>query len=443
MDRGDSLSRARDTKITALTARVLVASLLAFNLLFPLDRGFPALPLMGHPLNSAIAATLGVLGILLIQSRGRILLYLCEPYSIVQSAYCVVLVLSALVAPSPPVALHASLLYYCTFVLNYAILRYVTRKYGVRWISVCVVCVGLLAAAVSIAQGLLGLSIPIYDEWYRRYSGAAAEDYSLATVRASGTMSNPILYGLLMVLVIPYAFDLKHTIRRTLALFVVVLAAGLSGSRTVLVGALFGIGAVVVYRWRTLWVLPFAAIGLIVLAMSLGGIPAAGEDSRIDFLLQRAGLRPETNEAVSSAAFGINLRREVLAEGLREMADEWGGLTWIVGRGYFSATSVGQRVLPWYTTVDNVYMTVLYERGLLGLALFVGAGLTFLSRTRHAATATLHWYAPLVLALAGFSFSWDAYSTFNILAVGSMTIAMWHEERARRYLSASTSMPTA
>ena len=47
-------------------------------------------------------------------------------------------------------------------------------------------------------------------------------------------------------------------------------------------------------------------------------------------------------------------------------------------------------------------MTVLSpSRGLLGLVLFVGAGLTFVIRTRHAATVTLHWYTPLVLALAG------------------------------------------
>ena len=409
---------------------------MALYVLCPLDRGFPALPLMGHPLNSAIAATLGALGVLLIQSRGRVLSYLREPYSMVQSAYCVLLLLSALLASSPPSALHASLLYYVTFVLNYAILRHVTRTYGVRWLSAVVVYVGLVAAAVSIAQGVMGLSIPIYDEWYRRYFGADAANYTLATVRASGTMSNPILYGLLMVLVIPYAFDLKHTTRRVLVVFLVLLAAGLSGSRTVLVGAVFGVGAVVVYRWRLLWLLPFAAIGSVLLVASLGGVSMAGGDSRVDFLLQRAGLRPETNEAVSAAAFGISLRREVLVEGLREMADEWDGLTWIVGRGYFAATSVGQRVLSWYTTVDNVYMTVLYERGLLGLALFVGAGLTFLGRTRHAATVTLHWYAPLVLGLAGFSFSWDGYSTFNVLAVGSMAIAMWHEERARRHFAA-------
>jgi hypothetical protein len=295
-----------------------------------------------------------------------------------------------------------------------------------------VVAVGITAAAVSIVQGVMGLPLPLYDEWFRRYSRVDAENYTLATVRASGTMSNPILYGLLMVLVIPYAFDLKHTTQRTLALFVVLLAAGLSGSRTVLVATFFGVGAVAVYRWRTLWVLPAAGVGLVFLAASLGGVSTVGGDSRVDFLLQRAGLKPESNASVSAAAFGINLRREVLVEGLREMSDEWGGLTWIVGRGYFAAMSVGQRVLPWYTTVDNVYMTVLYERGLLGLVLFLGAGLTFLIRTRHAATVTLHWYSPLVLALAGFSFTWDAYSTFNILVIGSMAIAMWHEERARR-----------
>lgn len=404
-------------------------------MLFPLDRGFPTVPLFGRPLNSAIAATLTVLAVMAVQSRGVVFSHLHEPYSIVQSAYCWLLVLLALIADSPPSAVHASLLYFCTFVLNYIILRHFTRLYGVRWLSVFVVKIGMVAGAVGIVRSVLGLPLPMYDAWFLRYFAQEASDYTLATVRAAGTMNNPILYGLLMVLVIPYALDLKRIPARALAVFAVLFAAGLSGSRTVLVAAAFGAGAVAVYRWRTLWVLPFACAGLLFVAASLGGVTTGGGDSRVDFLLQRAGLQPESNEFVSAAAFGINLRREVLVEGLREMSQEWEGLTWIAGRGYFTAASVGQRVLPWYTTVDNVYLTVLYERGLLGLVLFVGAFLTFLIRTRHASTLTLHWFAPLVLALAGFSFTWDAYSTFNILVVGSMAITMWHEERVRRRLA--------
>ena len=47
------------------------------------------------------------------------------------------------------------------------------------------------------------------------------------------------------------------------------------------------------------------------------------------------------------------------------------------------------------------------------------------------AASTVHWFAPVTLMVAGFSFCWDAYSMFNILVVGSMAVAMWHQEQLR------------
>jgi hypothetical protein len=138
------------------------------------------------------------------------------------------------------------------------------------------------------------------------------------------------------------------------------------------------------------------------------------------------------SEVEVSAALGISLRRAVLTEAFREMSQEWGGATWIIGRGALTAPAVGMRIRPWYNTVDNVFLSTLYERGLLGLALFVGAFMTFLVVARHVASITLHWFAPIALAVAGVSFEWDAYSTFNILAVGSMAIAMWHADEQER-----------
>jgi hypothetical protein len=72
---------------------------------------------------------------------------------------------------------------------------------------------------------------------------------------------------------------------------------------------------------------------------------------------------------------------------------------------------------------------VLYERGTTGLAVFIAAFFSLIMASRGAALHTLHWFAPAALAVAGLSFCWDAYSMFNILAVGSMAMAMWHQER--------------
>ena len=159
---------ARKTTAAGLSARILVAALIAFYVLLPLDIGFPTVPLLGRPLNSAIAATLVVFFIMTIQSRGKILSFLREPYSLVQLACVYVLVGSALRSASPPSALHASLLYCSTFVLNYLILRYVTRRHGVRWLSPVVVTIGVAAAAVAISAALIGLPVPMYDAWYQQ-----------------------------------------------------------------------------------------------------------------------------------------------------------------------------------------------------------------------------------------------------------------------------------
>ncbi|HEX7777828.1 MAG TPA: hypothetical protein VF424_01240, partial [Vicinamibacterales bacterium] len=72
-------------KVPDFGLRVLVGALVGFYVLLPLDRGFPTVPLFGRPLNSAIAATVIVFSVLLVRSRGAILAYLREPYSLIQS----------------------------------------------------------------------------------------------------------------------------------------------------------------------------------------------------------------------------------------------------------------------------------------------------------------------------------------------------------------------
>jgi hypothetical protein len=129
-------------------------------------------------------------------------------------------------------------------VVNYIILRHVTRLDGVRMFSGVVVILGVAAAAVAVVQGVVGIQLPMYNAWYAEYFGRPPSNYALATARAPGTMNNPIVYATLMALFIPYALDLRRVSGRALALFIILFAAGLSGSRTVvLVVGAFAAGA--------------------------------------------------------------------------------------------------------------------------------------------------------------------------------------------------------
>lgn len=471
------------TLLSRVDPRVLVACLIGFYVLLPLDRGFPTIPLFGRPLNSAIAATLGVLLILVVQSRGAVLSWARDPYVILQSLYAGALLVGALRAPSSPSALHWSFLYYCTFVLNYLILRHAIGLHGTQWLSRVVVGLGLAAAGVGIIQAVFGIPLPIYHAWYENYYSSLPEDYGLPTSRAAGTMNNPILYCVLMALVIPFALDLRVRWIRAIALFTVMFAAALSGSRTgVFVVGAVAVAAVAVYRWRAVRALPAVGLGLLLLVVSLTAL-SGGQQSRFGFLVERLGFltdqaavdersrpvldsgvktAPEPNavagtqgppssatresrmagieaanrlgseeRAEVSAALGVSLRQQVVLEAAREMTQEWGPGTWLMGRGSLTSASVGMRIQPWYNSVDNVFFCVLYERGLTGLALFVSAFIGFLFATRHAALITVHWYAPVILAVTGLSFCWDNYSMFNMLAVASMAVATSHAAQLR------------
>ncbi len=422
---------------------LLGGALIAFYVLFPLDRGFPTVPVFGRPLNSASVATLAVLWILIVQSRGQVLSYLREPYCIVQSAYFGVLVLSSLRLESPLVALHSAAVYYCTFVLNYVIVRHITRQRGTHTLVRIVAVVGSIAAVVGILQGIFEVNLPMYEVWFRDYFVTEAQDYTLVTARVTGTLNNPILYGVALALAFPYVLDLRRVSARTLVVSLLLLAIGLSGSRTpLLMLCVLGLGAIVVNRWRVIWALPPLCLGIMLLVQSFGGWSVVGSDPRVLSLMERLGINE--GAAATSAALSITYRQDALTEGIREITSEWGALTWLTGRGQFTSALVSEKVYSGYNTVDNVFFGVLYEQGLVGLTLFMVAFVMFLIQTRRVRKTTLHWYVPIALLAAGVSFNWDAYSTFNILAVGSMAItATLAENSTSRRGGVTTATPRA
>ena len=391
------------------------------HILLPLDWGFPRLPILGHPLNPAAAFSIALFGMLVLRSRGAILEELRRPYCMLQSAYFVVLILASLRAASPLVALQLSLVYFCVFVLNYVSLLHLIQNGGARTFVLAVAVVGLAAAAVGVLQGIFGVRFGAYEAWYAQYFQSSAADPLAAGSRGIGTLNNPILYGMAMVLLVPYVLEIRRIWLRLAVFTVLFVAAVLTGSRTVLlVGAVFLAGGILVYRWRALWLVPVLLCGLIAGVQSLGGWKQASEDPRVRFLVARVGLGGD--ELGASARGNIAIRQEALRQGAREVLDNWGPGTWLAGKGMLTAAAIGQKVSADYSTVDNAFFGIFYEKGLIGAALFLWSFASLLRSTRSVARRTLHWWAPIGLLASGLAFNFDAFSTFNILAVGSMAV---------------------
>ena len=403
-------------------ATVLGGALVAFYVMLPLDRGFPRLQVLGHPLSSAVAATLVVFALLAVLSRGRILQHLTGPYCLLQTLYFVILVEASLRSDMPLAALHVSLMYYCTFVLNYVILLEAAGAGQVSRLGRIVAAIAAAAAAIAVLQGLAGVRMPMYERWFESYYQTGTRHLSAVGVRGLGTLNQPLIFAAAMALALPYMLSFRNVLVRVLAYSLLFGAAALTASRTFLLGAAaFCVGAVVLFRWRTLW-----AVGLLGVALGagiafLGGWTRATNDPRVRYLGARLGL-VESPEG-DLAAGNIRLRQAALARGVREVATTWGPVDWILGEGQLSSSRLGEAVSSEFRTVDNAFFGVFYEKGLIGLALFLWAFLALVRSTYPSARRTLHWYSVFALFGIGVSFNFDAYSTFNILAVGSMAIA--------------------
>ena len=398
------------------------AGLVAFYIMLPLDRGFPRIPVLGRPLNPAVVASVGALVVTIFHSRGGALSLFRHRYCVILSLYVVVLIGASLRAAAPLAALQLTAAFYSTFVVNYVVLRYIADRAGASRLVALVAWVGVAAAGVGVLQGLFGIRFAIYETWYTRYFQAQAPDQAAGGARGFGTLSHPILYGTAMALLVPYVLSIRSVVLRGVLLSVILVAAALTGSRTVLLAMLvFVVGAIVVYRWRTLWVVPWVFVVAAFGVQVLGGWGAAVSDPRVRYLAGRVGIGDDASSQY--AAGNIALRKEALVHGFREVSTQWGPVTWLVGKGQFASAELGQEVSATFNTVDNAFFGILYEKGLVGLAFFLWAFLAHLRVTRGTARSTLHWYAPVALLATGFSFSFDAYSTFNILAVCSMAIA--------------------
>jgi hypothetical protein len=193
---------------------------------------------------------------------------------------------------------------------------------------------------------------------------------------------------------------------------------------------------------------------LLVLALD---VSTPGQSSRLSFLVERSGLtdasrRRRQHRGRSSRCQARRRRHRLpLLVGSRSRMRRLALLCVVTSRGSHSRDDarverqhLGARSRPVHRWVRwetppvmvqhrrHVFVGVAYERGLLGLVLFVGAFGSFLFGTRRAATSTVHWYSPPGFGSRRPSFCWDSYSTFNILVMGSMAIAMWYEDQALR-----------
>ena len=408
----------------AQLAALLAGSLIVLHMVLPLDRGFPAPILLGKPVSYSILASVAILLVYSMLSLRALSVAAATRYAVVMTGFVAVLVQASLRAPGAlaMTAMHGTMVFFSVFVLNYTIFRYAIVCGGRAILVRAAVGAGVLAAAIGILQSIFGVTITAYADWYFNYYQTPMPDAALSTVRAYGTLNQPILFGTALMLTIPFILELRSTLLRYAAIATVCLAAVLTGSRTILiVAAIFAGGSLMVYRARSVAKVALAAVAAILLLQATDFGAGLQNAARVPFLLSRLGIGSDA--VATNAVENIQVRQSASTLAMEEVLGETDPVIAALGRGRTTAATVGAQVSRDYATIDNAFVTVLYEEGVVGLLLFCAAFAMFLYEARGAWRKSLHWYSALALLSVGISFNFEAYSSLNVVAAASMALA--------------------
>jgi polysaccharide biosynthesis protein PslJ len=170
-------------------------------------------------------------------------------------------------------------------------------------------------------------------------------------VRAAGTANHPLEYGLVLVMILPFALTLalheksRSALVRWLPVPAIVLALFLSGSRSALVGLLVAV-VVLIPTWSAAvrWRIALAAVTLVAVVYVVS--------PRVITNLRYLFVAISDDPSVSSRTDSIGIVGRVF------------GLNPVFGRGYGT-------FLPQYRILDNEYLLLLLEVGVVGLAAFI------------------------------------------------------------------------
>lgn len=422
---GGQVVRVKERRRPGFVRKVFYAAIMlvlcATALLLPIERGFPIIRIGGLPFTLTLLVSFACFGLLFVESLGRIVWRVPKKYLLLQGLFLWIMVMAALIAPNVRSAFFVVLAYFATFVLNFLIFYYFFKQ-GCRYLFVGILCgVAALAAIVGVIEGLTQIYLPIYASWFLGFDpDTMLYAMTREQFRVLGTLGNPIVYAVAMVLTIPFAMELRNAIfRYGLALLLLVAAILAVTTTAVLMILILAVGYLVSTK-RLLQKTAMIALAGIVFVF----LVAPNLVSRFgDTIFVRLVAGDPTN---------IDARTYLLEVAWDQFTDEPSLTTLLIGFGLKSTTAenYGSIFSSGLGTIDNTYATVLIEMGLLGVGVYLILCMSILVGYRIYMLRSLHWWAILSLLAAGVAFTTIYYATFNLVWVASVaTLAYYDHQR--------------
>lgn len=393
-----------------------VIGLFVFFLTMPLDRGFPVLRLAGFGLNPSVVAVVAIACLAVVLAPASVLSLFQRKYLALQSLYFVYAALNSLRADSLVIAVVNLFRYYVTFAVIALLCIYLIENGKERAITRAIAIGVTISAGVTIVTGLFSIDIPLYQYFFLNAFVSEGVDVVQQVGRANGTMGNPLLQGTLVVLALPFLFEVKPRPLAIGLLAFALLAGTLTVSKSFLyAGALYFIAYAVIDGLKRPALLAYGSVALVAtaaLAITLStSVPILG------YWAQRLGVG---NLGESNLSTSVGVRQSVAQVAIEEISERFTPFELLTGRGTRSAAeAIGGAHGP-TSTFDNTYLTLLYEQGLLGLALFVLPFIYVLFSTRSALWIRYFWWGLAIALITGFAFNFENYTTFNCLTAAAI-----------------------
>ena len=388
---------------------VLLGLLAAVNLLLPVERGFPPLRILGVPFAINVVVSLFALALVSVAGRNVLVSHLRNPYTVCQALLVAVLVIGAARSNRLSTSLAMALLYFSTFVANYITCHHIVRSEGSQRVAAVLGTVGLVAATVGIIEWTLSEPLWFYEQ-FADVPSAARIVPGLA-YRVWGTLGNPIVYSTALLGTLPFLVRQKR-MATMVSVGLCVVAAGATLSRTaILIGAVSALVLLTRVKRARIVVLGGVACFVLLLAASMGQVSSLNEESEL--------VRRITGDD-RAATQNIETRLEAMRT-LQASLLEGTVLQLLVGNGLRSSGDLVETDIRDSDTMDNTYLTLLYEIGIPGLLLYLVPLLWVLSTPcdrsmRFHKAAVVGWLA------AGLSFTSLYYGSCNFPAVVSMAV---------------------
>ncbi len=380
------------------------------QLLLPVERGFTIVRVFGAPLYLPLIINFaGVIAISLTEPI-RTISKLAKPWVVLNLIFAVFCFFSSLLSTTWDISLFYSYMWISNFVLCFLLIDFFLDKIAVKGITIAICSVAAFQIVIGICEGFFQTRFAIYELSYFNYLSSMGAVYfgdrgTSWDLRILGTLGDPILFGTVLMLSIPFIEKLNHkTIRYSLIGFASVIAL-MTLSRTVL---LFFACYLLFYLWTCSFSKKIIASCVIVAAILVG--------SYTDNVLSNNWSMRLNEEGAAQELGGLELRKNMTVEAVEYSLLRSDFYEALCGHGFYSSAEIARGYQKVSTTIDNTYATILYENGVIGLMLYLG--ICLLPFWKMARRGNLFLIAAYVgMLLCGFSFVTPKVFSVNLLMV--------------------------